>query len=263
MPVGYSGHEVGLATTVAAVALGACMVERHITLDRAMWGSDQAASVEPHGLPAPGARHPRRRDRARRRRQAGLGQRGSGPREAPAGVVVTAGRSSAGPAACHPLPGARHRRRADRRHRCGRGRGGEAPLPARPRRPDRGPPARPADRLLERRDRDRRRGRTVRWRRGPGGAQGQACGARGAGGAARPRGWTRCATWGRRPRRARPRAHAGLGLAPADASPEARRLADRILAAPGGRGAVAEAVSLVLRRADHLEDSGAAARLTR
>jgi N-acetylneuraminate synthase len=50
VPVGYSGHEVGLATTVAAVALGACMVERHITLDRAMWGSDQAASVEPHGF---------------------------------------------------------------------------------------------------------------------------------------------------------------------------------------------------------------------
>lgn len=50
LPVGYSGHEVGLATTVAAVALGACLVERHLTLDRAMWGSDQAASVEPQGL---------------------------------------------------------------------------------------------------------------------------------------------------------------------------------------------------------------------
>jgi N-acetylneuraminate synthase len=49
-PVGYSGHEVGLQTTYAAVALGACFVERHITLDRAMWGSDQAASIEPHGL---------------------------------------------------------------------------------------------------------------------------------------------------------------------------------------------------------------------
>lgn len=49
-PIGYSGHEVGLPTTVAAVALGACLVERHITLDRAMWGSDQAASVEPHGF---------------------------------------------------------------------------------------------------------------------------------------------------------------------------------------------------------------------
>lgn len=49
-PVGYSGHEVGLQTTCAAVVLGACVVERHITLDRAMWGSDQAASVEPGGL---------------------------------------------------------------------------------------------------------------------------------------------------------------------------------------------------------------------
>ncbi len=49
-PVGYSGHEVGLQTTCAAVVLGACLVERHITLDRAMWGSDQAASVEPGGL---------------------------------------------------------------------------------------------------------------------------------------------------------------------------------------------------------------------
>lgn len=49
-PVGYSGHEVGLPPTIAAVALGACYVERHITLDRAMWGSDQAASVEPQGL---------------------------------------------------------------------------------------------------------------------------------------------------------------------------------------------------------------------
>ncbi len=49
-PVGYSGHEVGLQTTCAAVTLGACFVERHITLDRAMWGSDQAASVEPGGF---------------------------------------------------------------------------------------------------------------------------------------------------------------------------------------------------------------------
>jgi N-acetylneuraminate synthase len=49
-PVGYSGHEVGLPTTVAAVALGACLIERHITLDRAMWGSDQAASIEPKGF---------------------------------------------------------------------------------------------------------------------------------------------------------------------------------------------------------------------
>ncbi|MFO8036885.1 MAG: N-acetylneuraminate synthase family protein [Anaerolineales bacterium] len=49
-PIGYSGHEVGLPTTVAAVTLGAGLVERHITLDRAMWGSDQAASVEPGGM---------------------------------------------------------------------------------------------------------------------------------------------------------------------------------------------------------------------
>jgi sialic acid synthase SpsE len=50
VPVGYSGHETGLQTTVAAVALGACFVERHITLDRAMWGTDHAASVEPQGI---------------------------------------------------------------------------------------------------------------------------------------------------------------------------------------------------------------------
>jgi N-acetylneuraminate synthase len=49
-PIGYSGHEVGLQTTYAAVTLGASFVERHITLDRAMWGSDQAASVEPSGM---------------------------------------------------------------------------------------------------------------------------------------------------------------------------------------------------------------------
>lgn len=50
VPVGYSGHETGLASSVAAVALGACVVERHITLDRSLWGTDQAASVEPTGL---------------------------------------------------------------------------------------------------------------------------------------------------------------------------------------------------------------------
>lgn len=49
-PIGYSGHEVGLVLSAVAVAMGACLVERHITLDRAMWGSDQAASVEPGGL---------------------------------------------------------------------------------------------------------------------------------------------------------------------------------------------------------------------
>lgn len=50
VPIGYSGHEVGLATTFAAAVLGACVIERHITLDRSMWGSDQAASVEPQGF---------------------------------------------------------------------------------------------------------------------------------------------------------------------------------------------------------------------
>jgi N-acetylneuraminate synthase len=50
IPIGYSGHEVGLAPTWAAVALGATFVERHITLDRSMWGTDQAASVEIMGL---------------------------------------------------------------------------------------------------------------------------------------------------------------------------------------------------------------------
>ena len=49
-PIGYSGHEVGLVPSAVAVAFGACMVERHLTLDRAMWGSDQAASVEPGGF---------------------------------------------------------------------------------------------------------------------------------------------------------------------------------------------------------------------
>jgi N-acetylneuraminate synthase len=49
-PVGYSGHETGLAPTWAAVSLGATFVERHITLDRALWGSDQAASVEIGGF---------------------------------------------------------------------------------------------------------------------------------------------------------------------------------------------------------------------
>ncbi|MDO8144134.1 MULTISPECIES: N-acetylneuraminate synthase family protein [Isoptericola] len=50
VPVGYSGHETGLQISLGAVALGAVAVERHITLDRAMWGSDHAASVEPKGL---------------------------------------------------------------------------------------------------------------------------------------------------------------------------------------------------------------------
>jgi N-acetylneuraminate synthase len=50
VPVGYSGHETGISSSVAAVVLGASMVERHLTLDRAMWGSDQAASLEPNGM---------------------------------------------------------------------------------------------------------------------------------------------------------------------------------------------------------------------
>jgi N-acetylneuraminate synthase len=50
VPIGYSGHETGLPSTVAAVVLGACLVERHLTLDRSMWGSDHAASLEPNGI---------------------------------------------------------------------------------------------------------------------------------------------------------------------------------------------------------------------
>lgn len=50
VPIGYSGHETGIPTSVVATALGACCVERHITMDRAMWGSDQAASLEPNGI---------------------------------------------------------------------------------------------------------------------------------------------------------------------------------------------------------------------
>jgi len=50
VPIGYSGHETGLPSSVAAVALGASVVERHITLDRSMWGSDHAASLEPNGM---------------------------------------------------------------------------------------------------------------------------------------------------------------------------------------------------------------------
>jgi N-acetylneuraminate synthase len=48
--VGYSGHEVGLQISLAAVAMGATSIERHITLDRTMYGSDQASSIEPGGL---------------------------------------------------------------------------------------------------------------------------------------------------------------------------------------------------------------------
>ena len=50
VPVGYSGHETGIPTSVAAMVMGACIVERHITLERAMWGSDQAASLGPSGI---------------------------------------------------------------------------------------------------------------------------------------------------------------------------------------------------------------------
>ena len=48
--VGYSGHEVGISPSIAAVVLGAKAIERHITLDRAMYGSDQSASLEREGL---------------------------------------------------------------------------------------------------------------------------------------------------------------------------------------------------------------------
>jgi N-acetylneuraminate synthase len=50
IPIGFSGHETGIPTSVAAVALGACIIERHITIDRTMWGSDQAASLGPSGI---------------------------------------------------------------------------------------------------------------------------------------------------------------------------------------------------------------------
>ncbi len=50
VPIGYSGHETGIPTSVCAAVLGACCVERHITLDRSMWGSDHAASLEPNGI---------------------------------------------------------------------------------------------------------------------------------------------------------------------------------------------------------------------
>jgi N-acetylneuraminate synthase len=50
VPVGYSGHETGIPTSTAAVALGSCVVERHITMERSMWGSDQAASLGPSGI---------------------------------------------------------------------------------------------------------------------------------------------------------------------------------------------------------------------
>jgi len=48
--VGYSGHEYGLTTTMASVCFGVTVIERHVTLDHTMWGTDQSCSVEPHGL---------------------------------------------------------------------------------------------------------------------------------------------------------------------------------------------------------------------
>ena len=50
VPIGFSDHSPGLPASIAAVGLGACMIERHITLNRTMFGSDQAASIEPRGL---------------------------------------------------------------------------------------------------------------------------------------------------------------------------------------------------------------------
>lgn len=48
--IGYSGHEYGLVTTTATIAMGAKVIERHITLDKTMWGSDQMCSLEPHAM---------------------------------------------------------------------------------------------------------------------------------------------------------------------------------------------------------------------
>lgn len=50
MTIGYSGHEYGLSPSISTVALGARCVERHITLDKSMWGSDQSCSLEPHAM---------------------------------------------------------------------------------------------------------------------------------------------------------------------------------------------------------------------
>lgn len=50
VPIGYSGHETGIPSSVAAAVMGACMLERHITTDRSLWGSDHAASLEPNGV---------------------------------------------------------------------------------------------------------------------------------------------------------------------------------------------------------------------
>jgi N-acetylneuraminate synthase len=50
LPVGYSGHEASVSPSIIAAALGAVVIERHVTLDRSMWGTDQSASLEPQGL---------------------------------------------------------------------------------------------------------------------------------------------------------------------------------------------------------------------
>ena len=100
-PIGYSGHETGLAPTWAAVTLGATFVERHITLDRAMWGSDQAASVEIGGLMRLVSQHPRHRAGAGRRRQARLRGRAAAERQKLRRVQAGAGASRS--------PGTEHR----------------------------------------------------------------------------------------------------------------------------------------------------------
>ncbi len=91
VPVGYSGHETGIASSVAAATLGACIVERHITLDRAMWGSDQAASLEPNGIMRRRPRHPARRDGDGRRREDGPSVGGPGHAEAAARRALSVG----------------------------------------------------------------------------------------------------------------------------------------------------------------------------
>ena len=50
LPIGYSGHEPSVSPSITAAALGAVAIERHITLDRSMWGTDHSASLEPSGL---------------------------------------------------------------------------------------------------------------------------------------------------------------------------------------------------------------------
>ena len=74
-PIGYSGHEVGLSTTIASVALGATFVERHVTLSRAMWGRRPGGFCRTPGNDPACTRHPAHRGRTRRRREEGLRQR--------------------------------------------------------------------------------------------------------------------------------------------------------------------------------------------